>query len=73
MNQINGTYVARDDRMAVYLAKAQEQIAAFSHFTIGPINREQNQHTDALASLASAVSPERRRTITVEHLDRPST
>ncbi|GKC52883.1 reverse transcriptase domain-containing protein [Tanacetum coccineum] len=52
-SQINVDYVASNDRMVKYLAKAREHIACFKNFSIKNIPRNQNQKADVLSKLAS--------------------
>lgn len=52
-NQINGTYVAKEDSMIQYLAKAQALTQSFRTFSIKQIPRSQNKQADALSKIAS--------------------
>ncbi|GKB82058.1 reverse transcriptase domain-containing protein [Tanacetum coccineum] len=52
-SQINGNYVANNDSMMKYLAKAKGYIACFKSFSIKNILRNQNQKADVLSKLAS--------------------
>ncbi|CAL2270494.1 unnamed protein product [Prunus armeniaca] len=56
----------------LYLDKVQELLKAFPTFTIQQVPRAKNAHADALASLGSALDTQFKRSIPVEHLDRPS-
>ncbi|GJZ45232.1 reverse transcriptase domain-containing protein [Tanacetum coccineum] len=47
-SQINGSYVANNDSMIKYLAKAKECIACFKSFSIKNIPRNLNQKADVL-------------------------
>ncbi|XP_034197876.1 uncharacterized protein LOC117613376 [Prunus dulcis] len=71
-NQASGEYMAKHPRMILYLDKVQELLKAFPTFTIQQVPRAENAHADALASLGSALDTQFRRSIPVEHLDRPS-
>ncbi|CAL9016033.1 unnamed protein product [Prunus brigantina] len=71
-NQASGEYMAKHPRMILYLDKVQELLKAFPTFTIQQVPRAENAHADALASLGSALDAQFRRSIPVEHLDRPS-
>ncbi|GJS55093.1 reverse transcriptase domain-containing protein [Tanacetum coccineum] len=50
--QMNGEFVANNEGMAKYLAKAKEQAASFKKFSIKNIPRNQNQKADVLSKLA---------------------
>ncbi|KAI5324176.1 hypothetical protein L3X38_033249 [Prunus dulcis] len=70
MNQASGEYMVKHPRMILYLDKVQELLK--DTFTIQRVPRIGNAHADALASLGSALDTQFRRSIQVEHLDRPS-
>ncbi|CAL9012860.1 unnamed protein product [Prunus brigantina] len=72
MNQALGEYMAKHPRMVQYLDKVQGLLKEFPTFTIQQVPRAKNTHADALASLGSALDTQFRRSIPVEHLDRPS-
>ncbi|XP_020426524.1 uncharacterized protein LOC109950806 [Prunus persica] len=71
-NQASGEYMAKHPRMIQYLDKVQGLLKEFPTFTIQQVPRAENTHADALASLGSALDTQFRRSIPVEHLDRPS-
>ncbi|BFG33729.1 hypothetical protein CerSpe_200030 [Prunus speciosa] len=71
-NQASGEYMAKHPRMILYLDKVQELLKAFPTFTIQQVPQAENAHADALASLGSVLDTQFRRSIPVEHLDRPS-
>ncbi|KAI5348609.1 hypothetical protein L3X38_001496 [Prunus dulcis] len=71
-NQASGEYMAKHPKMILYLDKVQELLKAFPTFTIQQVPRAENEHADALASRGSALDTQFRRSIPVEHLDRPS-
>ncbi|KAI5325335.1 hypothetical protein L3X38_034409 [Prunus dulcis] len=71
-NQASGEYMAKHPRMIIYLDKVQELLKTFPTFTIQQVPRAENAHADTLASLGSALDTQFRRSIPVEHLDRPS-
>ncbi|XP_058203092.1 uncharacterized protein LOC131317571 [Rhododendron vialii] len=72
VNQITGDYEARDPRMIKYQATALELIRGFKGFRIEQINRENNAHADALASLASASKASEYRHISLGEILEPS-
>ncbi|XP_058215685.1 uncharacterized protein LOC131326817 [Rhododendron vialii] len=72
VNQVTGDYEARDPRMIKYQATALELIRGFKGFQIEQINRENNAHADALASLASASKASEFRHISFGEIHQPS-
>ncbi|CAL9029568.1 unnamed protein product [Prunus brigantina] len=64
--------MAKHPRMVQYLDKVQGLLKEFPTFSIQQVPRAENTHADALASLGSALDTQFRRSIPVEHLDRPS-
>ncbi|XP_070004427.1 uncharacterized protein [Nicotiana sylvestris] len=54
VNQILGTYTAREASMQQYLEKVRELIKQFQDWKIRQIPRDENLEADALANLASA-------------------
>ncbi|CAL8153079.1 unnamed protein product [Prunus armeniaca] len=71
-NQASGEYMAKHPRMVQYLDKVQGLLKEFPTFTIQQVPRAENTHKDALASLGSALDTHFKRSILVEHHDRPS-
>ncbi len=71
-SQINGEYMARDERMAAYLLKVQQTMTNFNTVRVEQIGRNLNSHADALATLASVLSADSRRFIPIETLAAPS-
>lgn len=72
VNQVTGDYEARDPRMLKYQATALELIRQFKGFHIEQINRENNAHADAFASLASASKASEFRNISLCKIAKPS-
>ncbi|GJW48260.1 reverse transcriptase domain-containing protein [Tanacetum coccineum] len=70
--QMNGEFVANDEGMAKYLAKAKEQAASFKKFSIKNIPRNQNQKADVLSKLASVAFNHLTKEILVEVLNAKS-
>ncbi|XP_076929983.1 uncharacterized protein LOC143594603 [Bidens hawaiensis] len=52
-NQIEGSYDAKDNKMASYLAQAKALMATFATCKVKHINRSENKQADALSKLAS--------------------
>uniref|UniRef100_A0A2N9ESA7 RNase H type-1 domain-containing protein n=1 Tax=Fagus sylvatica TaxID=28930 RepID=A0A2N9ESA7_FAGSY len=71
-SQINGEYMARDERMAAYLLKVQTAMPDFEIVRVEQIGRNLNNHADALATLASVLSADFKRFIPIETLATPS-
>ncbi|XP_058208218.1 uncharacterized protein LOC131321231 [Rhododendron vialii] len=72
VNQVTEDYEARDPRMLTYQATALELIRGFKRFHIEQINRENNAHADAVASLASASKVFEYRHISLGEIHKPS-
>jgi hypothetical protein len=71
-SQINGEYMARDERMAAYLLKVQQSMTNFQVVRVEQISRSMNSHADALATLASVLNADFKRFIPIETLATPS-
>ena len=71
-SQATGEYKEKHPRMAQYLEKVRKQLEAFQTYTLTQVPRTKNAHTDALASLGSALYHQLKRSILVEYLDKPS-
>ena len=71
-SQINGEYMARDERMSAYLLKVQTAMTDFEIVRVEQIGRNLNNHADALATLASVLSADFKRFIPIETLTTPS-
>jgi ribonuclease HI len=71
-SQINEEYMARDERMAAYLLKVQTAMPDFEIVRVEQIDRNLNNHADALATLASVLSADFKRLIPIETLATPS-
>jgi ribonuclease HI len=71
-SQINGVYMARDERMAAYLLKIQQTMTSFQTVRVEQIGQNLNSHADALATLASVVNADFKRFIPIETLAIPS-
>ncbi|XP_070039586.1 uncharacterized protein [Nicotiana tomentosiformis] len=55
VNQVNGTFEVREERMQRYLGKLQVTLHRFKEWTLQHIPRDQNSEADALANLGSSV------------------
>uniref|UniRef100_A0A2N9I0I0 Uncharacterized protein n=1 Tax=Fagus sylvatica TaxID=28930 RepID=A0A2N9I0I0_FAGSY len=71
-SQINGEYMARDERMSAYLLKVQTAMTDFETVRVEQIGRNLNNHADALAKLASVLSADFKRFIPIETLTTPN-
>lgn len=56
INQSNGIFEAKEEKMKKYLAKIKELATKFKTFKITQITLTNNAHVDALATLSSIVS-----------------
>ncbi|XP_076945439.1 uncharacterized protein LOC143616513 [Bidens hawaiensis] len=72
VNQIEGSYDAKDDKMASYLAQAKVLMAAFTPRKVKHINRSENKQTDALSKLASVGFEHLAKDVRIEVLTTPS-
>ena len=71
-NQLIGEYAARNQRMEAYMKLAKRLFKRFNSAYIERFPRTSNSHVDALATFASKVDSNMKRTIEVEFLSRPS-
>ncbi|XP_070019591.1 uncharacterized protein [Nicotiana sylvestris] len=55
VNQVNGTFEVREERMQRYLDKLQVTLHRFKEWTLQHVPTDQNSETDALANLGSSV------------------
>nr|KYP33774.1 Gypsy retrotransposon integrase-like protein 1 [Cajanus cajan] len=72
VEQLSGTYQAKDTLLQRYFHVASHQISSFDEFTIQHVPREQNTRADLLSKLASTKRPGQHRTIIQETLHTPS-
>nr|KYP32059.1 Gypsy retrotransposon integrase-like protein 1 [Cajanus cajan] len=72
VEQLSGTYQAKDTLLQWYFHTASHQISSFDEFTIKHVPREQNARVDLLSKLASTKRPGQHRTIIQETLHSPS-
>ncbi|GKB49611.1 reverse transcriptase domain-containing protein [Tanacetum coccineum] len=70
--QMNGEFVANNDRIAKYLAKAKELSTSFKRFSIINVPRNLNQKADVLSKLASVAFNHLTKEILVEVLSAKS-
>ncbi|CAN1274128.1 Transposon Tf2-6 polyprotein [Linum perenne] len=67
VNQLSGTYEVREETLVPYNDQAKIALKAFETTEIHQVAREDNVHADALSKLATALSFEDGRMITVEN------
>ncbi|XP_020236671.1 uncharacterized protein LOC109816185 [Cajanus cajan] len=72
VEQLNGTYQAKDTFLQRYFHIASQQISSFDEFAIQHVPREQNAQVDLLSKLASTKKLGQHRTIIQETLHSPS-
>ncbi|XP_070052200.1 uncharacterized protein [Nicotiana tomentosiformis] len=68
VNQMQGTYVAREARMQQYLEKVRELLRQFQSWKVVQIPREENAEANALANLVSATDVTNAENAIVIHL-----
>ncbi|XP_031256102.1 uncharacterized protein LOC116114089 [Pistacia vera] len=73
VNQLQGTYQARDSKMMAYLNLVKELKSQFEEFSITQIPRVENSHADALANLGSALQCSSQSSIPLLFLQWPPT
>ncbi|KAK4400259.1 hypothetical protein Sango_1132000 [Sesamum angolense] len=64
VNQVQGSYEARDEKMAKYFSKAKNMLGKFEEASVVQISRANNATADQLAKLASSMAAIRSRKIT---------
>ena len=69
VNQINGDFEVRDDRMKMYHQKAKLRMERFEKIEVFQISRHHNSHANALAYLASTLASTVTRRITIDYLE----
>ncbi|XP_026417181.1 uncharacterized protein LOC113312661 [Papaver somniferum] len=72
VNQFLGTYIAKEERMALYLDHIRELANEFDQFSIGQRPQLENRHAHALAYLSSAVDTDTTRFVVVDFQELPS-
>nr|GEU30247.1 reverse transcriptase domain-containing protein [Tanacetum cinerariifolium] len=72
VNQIKGTYVAKQPTIREYLHKTKEALKGFDSYTIEHIQRNQNLKADALRKLASMTFEHLTKEVLVEVLSKRS-
>nr|KYP46038.1 Retrovirus-related Pol polyprotein from transposon 412 family [Cajanus cajan] len=72
VEQLSGTYQAKDDLLQQYFHMASHQISSFHEFTIQHVPRDKNTRVDLLSKLASTKRPGQHQTIIQETLHSPS-
>ncbi|KAL0437677.1 UNVERIFIED_CONTAM: Ribonuclease HI [Sesamum radiatum] len=68
VNQIEGTFKAKEESMIQYLQQIKELRTSFDQFQIIQIPREENVKADCLSKLASALEDCRTRCFTIQYL-----
>ncbi|XP_060177808.1 uncharacterized protein LOC132607742 [Lycium barbarum] len=71
VNQTNGTFEIKDDRMRRYQEKLQVILRRFKEWTLEHIPRDHNNEVDALANLGSSVESDRFNSGAVVQLTKP--
>lgn len=73
VNQVNGTYDAKDTKMIAYLSIVKNLQCNFESFTIQQVARENNTEDDALAGLGVVFKNVSLTTVPIIHVLKPST
>lgn len=71
VNQVQGEYQTKNERMQKYLTKITELIKLFQHFQITQIPREKNAKVDELNKLVTSTPIQMKHTVIVEELTHP--
>ena len=72
VNQVNDIYLAKGEKMAIYLERAKEQLSLFFAASIVVILRSKNSNIDALPKLASTRDADLLDVVSMEFLAKPS-
>ena len=72
VNQTTGEFATRDERMSAYTKEVSRLVALFQNCRLHQVSRDDNNHADALANLASAMKPGETKMIMVDYLSGPS-
>ncbi|XP_042499339.1 uncharacterized protein LOC122077455 [Macadamia integrifolia] len=72
VNQVNGQYEAKEERMAMYLKEVRRLVSSFGTFAMVQIPRQENALADALSKLATADFADCASSVYFEVLDQPS-
>ncbi|GKC50067.1 reverse transcriptase domain-containing protein [Tanacetum coccineum] len=68
VNQVNGTYVAKEADMIRYLEKVKTLTSSFKAFSIRQVPRSENKKADALSKIASTSFAHLSKKVLVEEL-----
>ncbi|XP_042502110.1 uncharacterized protein LOC122079589 [Macadamia integrifolia] len=72
VNQVNGQYEAKEERMAMYLKEVRHLVTSFGTFAMVQIPRQENALADALSKLATADFADCTSSVYFEVLNQPS-
>lgn len=72
VNQTTGEFATRDERMSAYAKEVIRLAALFRNCRLLQVSRDDNNHADALANLASSMQTGKTRTIMIDYLSSPS-
>ena len=72
VNQVQGSFEARDPRMKAYLDLVKQVMDGFCTVKVIKVARAQNRHADSLATLALSIAKDIPRLIRVELVPEPS-
>ncbi|XP_059306312.1 uncharacterized protein LOC132057720 [Lycium ferocissimum] len=69
VNQLDGTFEVKDDRMRRYVEKLQVVLRRFKEWTLDHVPGDQNNEADALANLGSSIESEEFNSGTVAYIE----
>ncbi|XP_043710452.1 uncharacterized protein LOC122659403 [Telopea speciosissima] len=72
VNQVNGDYEAKDNRMAAYLKEAKKLVGSFGTFQICRVPRSENEKADTLSRLSKEELAQLYVSVYIEQLDAPA-
>ncbi|XP_043714611.1 uncharacterized protein Mb2253c-like [Telopea speciosissima] len=72
VNQVNGDYEAKDDRMATYLKEAKKLVSSFETFEISRVPRRKNKKADVLSRLSKEELAQLDGSVYIKQLDAPA-
>ncbi|GJT33445.1 reverse transcriptase domain-containing protein [Tanacetum coccineum] len=72
VNQVNGSYVAKESGMVQYLEKVKTLVSNFKEFSIKQVPRSENKKADALSNIASTSFAHLSKQVLVEELQEKS-
>lgn len=72
VNQVSGSFAAKDSSMVVYLKLVLDLVSQFERLELIQVPRIENTHADALSKLVSSKDSKLLKVVSIEHLAKPS-